>query len=252
MVRATHWVTTLACVALLVSGVELVISHPRFYWGENGNVLTPALFSFPIPSSRATVPTGYGYVLPDQNGWSRYLHFEAAWILVLIGGLYLVFGLVSGHFRKGLFPRAADRSWSAVSRSRTGLCCAFLGFYSPPLIQCAPAFERSLGDGGPLRTQHHKQGTGRVVPDQHLDAAPEPPFEDSPFPVALFAGAVVAGLDPLVTANARQALLDNHCASAGNQRATRNASATCGGTGFEARLPVTARHARARLQTQSS
>jgi len=117
MVRATHWVTTLACVALLVSGVELVISHPRFYWGENGNVLTPALFSFPIPSSRATVPTGYGYVLPDQNGWSRYLHFEAAWILVLIGGLYLVFGLVSGHFRKGLFPRAADRSWSAVSRS---------------------------------------------------------------------------------------------------------------------------------------
>jgi thiosulfate reductase cytochrome b subunit len=117
IVRVTHWVTTLACVALLVSGVELVISHPRFYWGENGNVLTPALFSFPIPSSRATVPTGYGYVLPDQNGWSRYLHFEAAWVLVLIGSLYLVFGLVSGHFRKELFPRAADRSWSALSRS---------------------------------------------------------------------------------------------------------------------------------------
>lgn len=117
IVRVTHWVTTLACVALLVSGGELVISHPRFYWGENGNVLTPALFSFSIPSSRATVPTGYGYVLPDQNGWSRYLHFEAAWVLVLIGSLYLVFGLVSGHFRKELFPRAADRSWSALSRS---------------------------------------------------------------------------------------------------------------------------------------
>ena len=117
IVRVTHWVTALSCLALLVSGTEIVISHPRFYWGENGNVLTPALFSFPIPSSRATVSTGYGYVLPDQNGWSRYLHFEAAWVLVLIGALYLIFGLVSGHFRRELFPGAADRSWSALSRS---------------------------------------------------------------------------------------------------------------------------------------
>src|SRR5476649_2376982 len=83
IVRVTHWMTALCFLALLVSGMEIVISHPRFYWGENGNVLTPALFSFHIPSSRATVPTGYGYLLPDQNGWSRYLHFEAAWVLVL-------------------------------------------------------------------------------------------------------------------------------------------------------------------------
>ena len=117
IVRVTHWVTALSCLALLVSGTEIVISHPRFYWGENGNVLTPALFSFPIPSSRATVSTGYGYVLPDQNGWSRYLHFEAAWVLVLIGALYLIFGLVSGHFRRELFPGTADRSWPALSRS---------------------------------------------------------------------------------------------------------------------------------------
>src|SRR5262249_11532163 len=117
LVRVTHWVTALSCLALLVSGTEIVISHPRFYWGENGNVLTPALFSFPIPSSRATVPTGYGYVLPDQNGWSRYLHFEAAWVLVLVGGLYLLFGFLSGHFHKELFPRAADRSWSTLTRS---------------------------------------------------------------------------------------------------------------------------------------
>src|SRR5262249_61854935 len=88
LVRVTHWLTTLCFFALLVSGLEIVISHPRFYWGESGNVLTPALFSLPIPSSRATVPTGYGYVLPDQNGWSRALHFEAGWVLVLTGVLY--------------------------------------------------------------------------------------------------------------------------------------------------------------------
>ena len=77
-VRITHWVTTLCFFALLVSGIEIVISHPRFYWGETGNALTPPLFHLPIPASRASVPTGYGYVLPDQNGWSRYLHFQAA------------------------------------------------------------------------------------------------------------------------------------------------------------------------------
>jgi thiosulfate reductase cytochrome b subunit len=116
VVRVTHWVTTLCFFALLVSGIEIVISHPRFYWGEAGNSLTPPLFHLPIPASRASVPTGYGYVLPDQNGWSRYLHFQAAWVAVLTGLLYAVFGLFTGHFRKNLLPAGADLSWRALSR----------------------------------------------------------------------------------------------------------------------------------------
>jgi len=115
LVRVTHWIITLCFFALLVSGIEIVISHPRFYWGENGNDLTPTLFKLPIPSSRALVPTGYGYVLPDQNGWSRYLHFQAAWIVVLTGLLYMVFGFLTGHFRKNLLPAKADLSWRGVS-----------------------------------------------------------------------------------------------------------------------------------------
>ncbi len=113
VVRVTHWITTLCFFALLLSGLEIVVSHPRFYWGEAGNVNTPALFHLPIPASRSTVPTGYLYVLPDQNGWSRYLHFQAAWAAVLTGLLYAVWGLFSGHFRKNLFP--ADLSWRAIS-----------------------------------------------------------------------------------------------------------------------------------------
>jgi thiosulfate reductase cytochrome b subunit len=115
LVRVTHWITTLCFLALLVSGVEIVISHPRFYWGETGNDLTTPLFKLPIPSSRALVPTGYGYVLPDQNGWSRYLHFQAAWVVVLTGLLYIIFGLFTGHFRKNLLPGRADLSWQAFS-----------------------------------------------------------------------------------------------------------------------------------------
>jgi len=116
LVRLTHWITTLCFIALLVSGIEILISHPRFYWGETGNVLTPPLFRIPIPSSRALVPTGYGYVLPDQNGWSRYLHFQAAWALVLTGLLYAIFSLVSGHLRKNLLPGKSGLSWRVLSR----------------------------------------------------------------------------------------------------------------------------------------
>jgi thiosulfate reductase cytochrome b subunit len=115
IVRVTHWITTLCFLALLVSGVEILISHPRFYWGETGNVLTAPLFKLPIPSSRSMVPTGYGYVLPDQNGWSRYLHFQAAWVAVLTGFLYIIAGLFTGHFRKNLVPPGADLSWQALS-----------------------------------------------------------------------------------------------------------------------------------------
>jgi len=114
-VRVTHWITTLCFLALLVSGLEIMISHPRFYWGETGNVLTTPLFKLPIPSSRALVPTGYGYVLPDQNGWSRYLHFQAAWIVVLTGLLYIISAFFTGHLRKNLLPRKADLSLRAFS-----------------------------------------------------------------------------------------------------------------------------------------
>ncbi len=115
-VRVTHWIITLCFFALLVSGIEILISHPRFYWGETGNVLTTPLFQIPIPSSRSLVPTGYGYVMPDQNGWSRYLHFEAAWALVLTGLLYGIFILLSGHLRKNLLPGKGDLSWRVLSK----------------------------------------------------------------------------------------------------------------------------------------
>jgi thiosulfate reductase cytochrome b subunit len=115
LVRITHWITTICFLALLVTGIVIIVAHPRFYWGETGNVLMKPLFQFHIPASRASVPTGYGYVLKDHNGLSRYLHFKAAWLAILTGAVYLVYGFLSGHFRRNLFPHQADCSWSAFS-----------------------------------------------------------------------------------------------------------------------------------------
>lgn len=120
LVRLTHWITFLCFLALLVTGVEILISHPRFYWGETGNVATPSLFDLPIPASRGAVKTGYSFVLKDQNGWSRSLHFQSAWLLVFTGLLYGFSSLRRGHFRRNLFPARADRTWQAVAGSIAG------------------------------------------------------------------------------------------------------------------------------------
>ncbi len=111
LVRITHWITAICFLALLLTGIEILISHPRFYWGETGNINTHPLFKIPIPASRSMVPTGYGYVLPDQNGWSRYLHFQSAWIAVFTGLLYMIYSVFSGHLRRNLLPAGADFSW---------------------------------------------------------------------------------------------------------------------------------------------
>jgi thiosulfate reductase cytochrome b subunit len=107
LVRITHWLTTVCVLALLLSGIEILISHPRFYWGETGNPMTPSLFDLPIPASRPWVNTGYGFVLPDQNGWSRNLHLEVAWVVILIGSVYVISGLRARHFRNNLLPTGA-------------------------------------------------------------------------------------------------------------------------------------------------
>ena len=178
IVRVTHWITTACFLALLVSGMEIVISHPRFYWGENGNVLTPALFSFPIPSSRATVPTGYGYVLPDQNGWSRYLHFEAAWVLVFTGAVYVISGLFSGHFRKNLLPDArsaavvADASSYNLLQRLAYLVVVFVLFplvvwtglaMSPAFVSAIPSTVTVFGGRQSARTLHFLLSVSLVV-----------------------------------------------------------------------------------------
>ncbi len=119
MVRITHWLTVVAFLALAFTG----------------NVNMKPLFTIHVPSSRDTVPTGYGYVLPDENGWARYLHFEAAWLLVLTGVVYGIAGFWSGHFGKDLWPRRGERGWSSYWRALRGVKARDDGSQSYNVVQ---------------------------------------------------------------------------------------------------------------------
>lgn len=117
IVRVTHWLTLIAFAALLISGLGIVVSHPRFYLGEVGNVNMKPLFTLPIPASRDMVHTRYHFMWPDFNGWGRYLHFEAAWLLVFTALVYGMWGLWTGHFRRNILPEPGERTWRGYSRA---------------------------------------------------------------------------------------------------------------------------------------
>lgn len=103
IVRATHWIIAIATLALIVSGVAILLAHPRLYWGETGAVGTPSLIDLPVP------------FLLGHSGWGRYLHFLAAWIGVASGVLYLVYGIATRHFNRTLLPQRADLTWPHLS-----------------------------------------------------------------------------------------------------------------------------------------
>ena len=106
LVRVTHWLTSLSFFALLLSGIAILLAHPRLYWGETGAVGTPSLIDLPLPFVLAVPIRGPG----------RYLHFLSAWVCILTGLLYLISGVFTRHFRKNLLPAKADLRWSSISQ----------------------------------------------------------------------------------------------------------------------------------------
>ncbi len=106
LVRGTHWINTVSFIALVLSGIAILLAHPRLYWGETGAVGTPSLIDLPLP---------FVLRLPIR-GPGRYLHFLAAWVCVLTGLLYVLSGLFTRHFRKNLVPSKADLGWKPILR----------------------------------------------------------------------------------------------------------------------------------------
>jgi len=81
IVRITHWINALAILVMVTSGWQIYNASP--------------LFPFRFPRDITL-----GGWLAGGIQW----HFAAMWVLVLNGLVYTTYGIVSGHFRRKLFP----------------------------------------------------------------------------------------------------------------------------------------------------
>jgi thiosulfate reductase cytochrome b subunit len=151
LVRVTHWLTAASFIALAVSGVAILLAHPRLYWGETGALGTPSLLDLPLP-----------FLLTGQSGWGRYLHFLSAWISVLTGIAYVLGGVRSGHFRRDLFRPNQPAKYSLTQRI-TYSAVVFALFplmiwtglaMSPAITSVLPVLVNSLGGQQSARTIH--------------------------------------------------------------------------------------------------
>lgn len=111
-------------LTLAFTGIVILMAHPRLYWGEVGNDLTPPLIELPISrnhrhggwketvaffeSAASPVSANRTYDIFNKNGWGRSLHFLVAWFFVLTGAVYLLVGVYTGHFRRHIVPRPAE------------------------------------------------------------------------------------------------------------------------------------------------
>lgn len=101
-VRITHWIIAAGVFGLIASGVGILISHPRLYWGEAGALGAPSLVDLPLP------------FIIGPSVWNRPIHFFFAWILVFSTLAYVAAGFLTRHFRKDLMPAKADLKWKLI------------------------------------------------------------------------------------------------------------------------------------------
>src|SRR5262245_8214142 len=144
IVRITHWVNFLVFLALLTSGIAILVAHPRLYWGETGAFGSPAWLELPLP------------LVLEHSGWGRSLHFLAAWIVVSNGLIYALSGIASGHFSRDSRKYTVPQRWAYLAvvfvvfplMIATGLAM------SPAIASIVPALVGLFGGHQSSRTIH--------------------------------------------------------------------------------------------------
>src|SRR5690349_6517253 len=123
-VKSTHWIITISFLLLAYTGFVILMCHPRLYWGDVGNDLTPAIIELPISRNHqhggwenatpfftkagSPITASRTFDIYNQNGWGRSLHFLSAWFLFLAGAVYLLMGIFTGHFKNQLWPNGGE------------------------------------------------------------------------------------------------------------------------------------------------
>lgn len=98
VVRVVHWINAFAILVMILSGWRIYNAS--------------ALFPFQFPS---------GLTLGGWLGGALQWHFAAMWLLVANGIVYVLYGVISGHYRSSFFPltlRAILNDFTGVFRGR--------------------------------------------------------------------------------------------------------------------------------------
>ena len=138
--RITHWINVVAFLLMLFSGLAIFNAHPALYWGQKTTFDHPwlAMTATPAPNGKlsghlkvgpVSIPTtgvlgasdgadgkleARGFpnwlTLPPYKSLAdgRRWHFFFAWLLVLNGLAYLIFGGLNKHFRRDFAVTRAD------------------------------------------------------------------------------------------------------------------------------------------------
>jgi DMSO/TMAO reductase YedYZ molybdopterin-dependent catalytic subunit/thiosulfate reductase cytochrome b subunit len=159
-VRVGHWITAGCVGALFVSGLAILLAHPRLYWGEVGVFGGPSLLD--LPMRRVSLGAG----------WPRSLHFLAAWVIVATGAVYVVGGTITGHFRRVLLP-ADERPSPYKVRQRLAYLSIVFGLFplmiwtglamSPALMSTFPFPVMLVGGQQSARTMHFFASGGLLL-----------------------------------------------------------------------------------------
>lgn len=144
-VRITHWINAIGFGFLLVSGVAILLAHPRLYWGETGAVGGPSLIDLPLP-----------FMLTGQSGWGRSQHFLFAWVAVINGAAYIFSGLFRRHFasKPGAYSSAQWLTYLAVVFLLFPLMIWTGLAMSPSIVSVFPLLVTAFGGQQSARTIH--------------------------------------------------------------------------------------------------
>jgi thiosulfate reductase cytochrome b subunit len=135
-VRLSHWLNVLCMTVLLFSGLQIFNAYPRLHWGQYGADNDASVISMQAVEDGDAVkgvtrvgslsfdttgvlgvsdvdgePTARGFpswaTLPSYQDLAtgRRWHFFFAWLFVINGLIYMVYGFIARHFRRDLLPR---------------------------------------------------------------------------------------------------------------------------------------------------
>jgi len=108
LVRYWHWVNAFAMVLMIGSGWRIYNASPVFPGFRFPNDLT----------------------IGGWLGGALQVHFAAMWLLVINALIYIVYGIVSGHFRRNFLPLSPRAFWRDFNLALDGKLDHHIGTYN--------------------------------------------------------------------------------------------------------------------------